>query len=196
MTEPSLPSSAAAVLSALTADAPVGATPVAGDGSEGPAAAGPSADEQALAAVAAGAPAGEPAGEASAAEKEAEYKARIGAGGCWVAGAVEPGCACGSPGGWGCAGRVLGAGGVLGLGGRCLCTSRQPFRTTSLSIAEPVLHAALRAALPAGAVMADAKQQQAAKAERVAERMRKRVRLHAGPAAGKGTTCGCGGLQS
>ena len=37
----------------------------------------------------------------------------------------------------------------------------------------------LPACPPAGAVMADAKQQQAAKAQRVAEKMHKRVRTHA-----------------
>lgn len=79
VTEPSLPSSAAALLSAMTADAPVGATP---RGEEGPAAGSPSVEEQVLSAVAAAAPTSEPSGDASAAEKEAEYKARISAGGC------------------------------------------------------------------------------------------------------------------
>ncbi|PRW55980.1 hypothetical protein C2E21_5123 [Chlorella sorokiniana] len=100
VTEPSLPSSAAAVLNAMTADAPVGATPV---GEEGPASQGPPTEEKELTAVAAAAAPAEPAADGGAAEKEAEYKARI------------------------------------------------------------------------SAVMADAKQQQAAKAQRVADQMRKRV---------------------
>lgn len=80
VTEPSLPSSAAAVLNAMTADAPVGATPV---GEDGPGSQAPPEEEKELAAVAAAAaPAepAEPAGDASAAEKAAEYKARISAG--------------------------------------------------------------------------------------------------------------------
>ncbi len=85
VTEPSLPSSASAVLNAMTADAPVGATPV---GEDGPAAGSgsqaPGVEEKELSAVAAvaAAPAepAEPAGDTGAAEKEAEYKARISAG--------------------------------------------------------------------------------------------------------------------
>lgn len=59
-----MPASAAAVLSAMTADAPVGATPV---GSDAPVArAGPSVEELLLEAVASAAPAGEPRGHCRA----------------------------------------------------------------------------------------------------------------------------------
>lgn len=60
VTEPSMPASAAALLSQMTADAPVAATPV---GQEAPAAtAATGAEEPVLAGAAAFAPAGEPAG--------------------------------------------------------------------------------------------------------------------------------------
>lgn len=79
VTEPSMPSSAAAVLSQMTADAPVASTPVGidvGAGAGTPAA--PVEEEQELAAVGAAVsvPTSEPEGP-SAAEREAEYKARI-----------------------------------------------------------------------------------------------------------------------
>lgn len=76
VTEPSLPPSAAEVLSAMTADAPVGATPVREDG---PGSQAPPAEEKEVAAVAAAAAPVEPPGDASAAEKQAEYNARISA---------------------------------------------------------------------------------------------------------------------
>lgn len=69
----------------MTADAPVGATPVREDG---PGSQAPPAEEKEVAAVAAAAAPAEPAGDASAAEKQAEYNARISAGRGGCAGAL------------------------------------------------------------------------------------------------------------
>lgn len=81
VTEPTLPPTAAAVLSAMTADAPVGNTPV----DAAPAAGGQEQQEgrlepePVLAAVAAPAAPAAPTDEPNAAEKEAAYKAKMAA---------------------------------------------------------------------------------------------------------------------